>query len=105
MSKQNRKRYQGQQRDQETQENKKILEECKGLKKLRTSRKKKILICNLSDVQDEIEASRKGTANTFTNFYSDIDSDERPEGNKKHDEDDATTKSDDSAGHQELNEL
>ena len=45
------------------------------------SRKKKVLISQMRNEEDEIEASRKGIANTFAKFYSSLYAKE------KHDQD------------------
>ena len=42
------------------------------------SRKKKIFISHMRNEKGEFEASRKGIANTFANFYSDLYSREKP---------------------------
>ena len=54
----------------------------------------KILIEHMRTEKDEFEASRRGIANTFAKFYSDLYSKEKPADDKEQDGEDAVQKCD-----------
>ena len=77
--------HQGQEEDEEARKGSKNLIEFKDTKifKAIKSRKKKVLIFDMRNNKDEVEASRKGIANTFVKFYSDLCADGRSNNNKE----------------------
>ena len=74
---------------QESQKSSEVFKNCE-----HQIKEENILISHRRIEKEEIEASRKGIANTFAKFYTDHYSDGSFEGSKQHDEYDATTKSD-----------
>ena len=73
-------RYQGQQKEEKQEKSKNLGNSSKASSKIANikSRKEKILISQMETEGDEVEASRKGIANTFAKFNGDLHSSGEP---------------------------